>query len=348
MDRLKVWVFMGGPSAEHDVSLVSGRGLVQALDHNRFEVTPVFISKEMEWCWTKEPLSSEKQNKFELKMLEELPTQRAVRPALDQLPACDIALLGLHGRFGEDGTVQALLDYFNIPYTGSGRLASALAMHKVKSKEIYRQNNIPTADWAVISRDDLAKDKITERLKPLRWPLFFKDPEGGSSIDMGRAENMEEAKPLIQKLLAKFPELLAESFIQGRECSIGWLEGAPTPLPPTEIITEGDYFDFEAKYQGKSREVTPAPFSPELTQQLQELAEKAHTSLGCAVYSRTDFIVDEKGNPWALETNTLPGFTPTSLLPQQAAAIGLNYSALVEHILRSSLERFGKRWNGWS
>ncbi len=348
-DRLTVWVLMGGPSSEHEVSKVSGSGMVRALDPKRFAVVPVVISKTFEWKWTESPLSADEQGAFDATKPDSLKWKSAVRPSLMDLPKCDVALLGLHGRFGEDGTVQALLDYYEIPYTGSGRLASSLGMNKIKSKEIYRQNGIPTSDWVTISAADLADEvALRQKLDVLPWPLFLKDPEGGSSIDMGKADDFAQALKLAKRLLEKFPVVLAEGYVKGRECSIGALEGSPKPLPPTEIIPKGEYFDYEAKYNGYGREVTPAEFAPEVTAELQFLTLKAHRALGCSVYSRTDFIVDALGKPWALETNTLPGMTPTSLLPQQAASVGMGYSALVEHVLKTSLARFGLEWDGWS
>jgi len=340
--RKRILVFMGGPSSEHDVSVVSGSGVVRALDGNRYNIHPVLITREGDWIWSSREISGYQQQNFHAQNyfgdMSGSSCCKVRNPALSELPDADIAFLALHGRFGEDGRVQALLENWKIPYTGSGVLASALAMDKIQSKAVYRANGIPTPEYAVIQKLSFKGNDLVEIADRLGFPLVIKDPCGGSSLDMGIAKDFEEASAIVQKLLIKAPRLLCEQFIRGEEASCGYIEGQ-VALPPTEIrMTKTEYFDFEAKYQGHSEEVTPAEFSPERTQAIQDLVRLAHEALGCAVYSRTDVRIDASGKLYVLETNTLPGMTPASLLPQQAACVGLNYSQLLDVLVESSLQ----------
>ncbi|HSQ43200.1 MAG TPA: D-alanine--D-alanine ligase [Fibrobacteraceae bacterium] len=340
--RKRILVLMGGISSEHDVSVVSGSGVVRALEPKRYNVHPVLITKEGEWLWSSRELTPyQKQNFFAQPYFTDLAGSTSARreksPALSELPDCDIAFLALHGKFGEDGRVQALLENWGIPYTGSGVLASALAMDKIQSKAVYLANGIPTPDYVVLRRKGFQDDQLLAAIDKLGLPLVVKDPCGGSSIDMGIAKTIEEAKSLVETLFQKVSRLLCEKFIPGDEASCGYIEDQPA-VPPTEIrMTKTEFFDYQAKYQGDSREVTPAEFPADRIAQIQALACAAHEALGCAVYSRTDVRIDQDGNLFALETNTLPGMTPTSLLPQQAACIGVDYSHLLDIVIETSL-----------
>lgn len=258
-------------------------------------------------------------------------------PALSELPAADLAFLALHGKWGEDGHIQALLENWGIAYTGCGLLASALAMDKIKTKEIYLANNIPTPPYRVIWKCDFSGDALVNVACELGFPLVIKDPLGGSSIGIGIAKDIDEAEKIAQDLFKDSNRLLCEKFIAGLEASCGFIEGEKA-LPPTEMrMTTREYFDFEAKYNGECQEVTPAEFEPELTSRIQELAKNAHYALGGAGYSRTDVRITKDGELFAIETNTLPGMTPTSILPAQAACNGITYSQLIDLIINKSL-----------
>jgi D-alanine-D-alanine ligase len=339
--RKAVFVFMGGPSVEHPVSLVSGTGIVRALDPHKYAIHPVLISQDGYWVWGSKPLTPYQCQNFNVNFFAgaENGMQKKLRPSLEELKPIDIAFLALHGRFGEDGHIQAMLNYADIPYTGSGMLSSALAMDKIKSKEIYRANNIPTADFRVWQRESFSKEAIEEAFEHLGSPLVIKDPLGGSSLDMGFVKSIEEAGELCERLFEKNSRLLAEQFIAGNEASCGYIDGCEL-LPPTEIrMTTRDFFDFDAKYNGEVIEITPAEFPEDLIKEIQNLARKAHYALDCEVYSRTDVRINKDGNLFVLETNTLPGMTPTSFIPQQAKYIGLDYSALVDTLIEKSLTK---------
>jgi D-alanine-D-alanine ligase len=329
MSKRSIWVLMGGPSAEHSVSLVSGEEVVKNLDLSKYEVFPIYISKDYIWAWSHSPLAETEQAFFsEEWFLQDL--HKKSKPSRDELPECDQVFNALHGFWGEDGRVQALLEYWSLPYTGSNVLSSALAMDKIRSKEIYRHYNIPTAKSASISSpNDL--DNIS-----LGYPLFIKNPIGGSSLQMGKAHSLLEAKELSIKLLLECDTLLVEEFISGQESSCGYLESIDG-LEPTEILFEG-FFDFKAKYQGASQEITPARFGTEVNKKISDLAKECHKALGCRAYSRTDIIMRADGELFVIETNTLPGLTPQSLLPQQAANAGIGYRQLLDIILEKSLD----------
>ena len=193
--------------------------------------------------------------------------------------------------------------------------------------------------YQVLYRDDFKGDDLVAAADKLGFPLVIKDPVGGSSIGMGIAKNMDEAGEIVNRLFKNSARLLCEKFIRGGEASCGYMEGLEKPLPPTEMrMTTREYFDYEAKYNGECREVTPAEFPQELTERIQQLSKKAHLAIGGAGYSRTDVRIDADGKLWALETNTLPGMTPTSILPAEAAAIGISYSELIDRIIETSLK----------
>ena len=342
MSRLRVLVFMGGYSTEHDVSVTSGTGVIRAMDSSKYNVHPVLIQKDGTWIWSSRELSPYQKDNFSenyFYSLEGPSARQEKNPALSELPSADIAFLALHGKWGEDGHVQGLLENWGIPYTGCGLLASALAMDKVLCKAAYLSVGIDTPPYRVLFRDDFSGDKLVEAADALGFPLVIKDPVGGSSIGMGIAKDLDEAGQIVNDLFKNSNRLLCEKFIKGQEASCGYIEGIETPLPPTEMrMTTREYFDYEAKYNGECREVTPAEFPEELTMRIQQLAKKAHLAIGGAGYSRTDVRIDADGKLWALETNTLPGMTPTSILPAEAAAIGISYSELIDRIIETSLK----------
>jgi D-alanine-D-alanine ligase len=340
--KIKLWVLLGGPSAEHQVSLSSGQGMIRALSLEKYQVFPVLIKKNMTWVWSEKCLTIDEQTVFDASYFEKDSFKSEVRPDLKTLPIVDLALLALHGRFGEDGGIQSLLDYYGIAYTGSGALASGLGMDKVRSKQIYGHFGLPTPVW-----DEWTSESWNAVSTSIEWKwgeaAFVKDVFGGSSLNMGRVKNLEELKILMEDLLSRVERVIVEPLVEGREFSCAYLEGE-SALPATEIIPlAADFFDFKAKYEGKSKEVTPANVSESVMAEMQRMAREAHVALALSGYSRTDFVLDKKNHLWLLETNTLPGFTTTSLLPQQANVIGLGYSNLVEWVVCDALARVPKK-----
>lgn len=342
MAKLRVGVLLGGISSEHPVSLVSGTGMLRNLDPDKFQGFPILISRDNRWTWpgpAAAPLTDLTPEQATAFMASPPPGwQRCAFPDFPEFPRCDILLIGLHGVGGEDGRLQGFLDLAGRRYTGSGALGSALAMDKIAAKEIYRAVGVPTGKYVVLSRADYASAR--GRLEAeLGYPVVIKTPTGGSSIGMGIARDAASLEALVASLGPDADRLLAEEFLPGREGTCGYLEGFP-PLSPTEIRPLKDgFFSFDAKYQkGGSEEITPATFPPDVIAEMQRLAAKAHHALRLSVYSRTDFIFTDRG-VFALETNNLPGFTPTSLLPQAAAHAGLGYRELLTKIIEESLRK---------
>lgn len=340
---------MGGISPEHPVSLVSGTGMLKALDPARFQGFPILISKDNTWVWPGPgiavPAVESPEQASALLAAPPSGWLSARFPDFREFPRCDLMLIGLHGVGGEDGRLQGFLDLAGQAYSGSGALGSALAMDKIAAKEIYRAVGIPTGRYCIVSREE-CRTARPHLERELGYPVVVKTPTGGSSLGMGIARDAAALDALLDSLGPASDRLLAEEFLKGREGTCGYLAGFP-PLAPTEIRPVSDaFFSFDAKYKrGGSEEITPATFPPEIIAEMQRLAAKAHDALRLSVYSRTDFIYTGQGvgaaplGVYALETNNLPGFTPTSLLPQAAAHAGLGYSALLTRIIEESLRK---------
>ena len=250
----------------------------------------------------------------------------------------DCVFLGLHGADGEDGKIQAALDLLGVPYTGSGPLGSAMAMDKGAAKKIMAFAGIPTPPWQEYALEDSSPAAIEEKQE---LPCVVKVSNGGSSIGVYICETKEQLHAALQDAERFGSHIIIEKKICGREFTLPVLDGKP--LSAIEIVPpEGSAFDYVAKYQSGAegaREICPAEIPAEEQKQLGELAVKLHHALGLSVYSRADFIVDEAGNPWCLEVNTLPGMTPNSLIPRAARIAGLSYAQLCEKIVALSLKK---------
>ncbi|MCC5814638.1 MAG: D-alanine--D-alanine ligase [Leptospira sp.] len=372
---MSVGVLLGGRSTEHNISLRSGTFIYNTLDRSKFRVKPILISLQgeyfypedwdLDWNIPTEWMSQYTNEDYSGVVLEHFCNSlkaKSFSPWTDPgCGDCQIFVLGLHGGEGEDGRIQAFLEYCNIPYTGSGVLASALAMDKFRSNMIFEKQGIPVAKCLDIKKKDFLKhynhensgstwDKLVSG-KGIRFPVFSKPTTGGSSVGTFLATNKEDWE---QKILTAFESeerMLVQENIKGREVSCGVLEvpegnvWEQIALPPTEIIPQSEFFDYQAKYvPGMSLEVTPPDMDKGWIAKIQEYSLLAHNSLGCSGYSRTDFIVTDDGIPWILETNTLPGMTGTSLVPQQAEKIGIPMKDVFNWLVRLGLERKNIPW----
>ncbi len=308
MQKRTIALLSGGISSEREVSLNSGKQVFEALDKEKYDV----IQYDPKTDLPKLVADSEK---------------------------IDVALVILHGPFGEDGTVQGLLDLLGIPYQGAGVLGSAVAMNKLISKQLYHQAGLPVPPYLVVKRGDaVGPDDLAARLG---LPLVVKPVEGGSSVGMSIVRAVEELAPALEKAFEFDWSLIVEAFIAGTELTGGVLgNDNPEALPLIEIIPGDGYefFDYEAKYKpGATREICPAPIDENLAQKARTYAVTAHQVLACRGYSRTDMIVRD-GDIFVLETNTIPGMTATSLFPQAAAAAGLAFGPLLDRLIELSLE----------
>ena len=304
---MKVAVLYGGTSGEREVSLSSGKGIINALEKKGHEVIGI---------------------DFNPSKINELLT-------LD----VDVVFIGLHGRFGEDGRIQGLLDMLNIPYVGSGVLGSALAMNKVKAKRIMESVGIRVAKDQAINVETFSRENFVLEID---YPVVVKPASEGSTIGITIANNEQELLTGIEEAFKHDEDVLIEEFIGGMEVTVSVLgkKGAEQALPVIEIVPKNKFYDYEAKYApGGSDHIIPARVSDEITEYLQKNAVLAHQSLNCKTYSRTDFIVPFDGSlPVVLEVNTLPGMTPTSLFPDAAKEIGLSYEDMIETLIELSIK----------
>lgn len=309
----KIAVLMGGRSLERDVSLKSGHRVYEALREKGFEVTKLDVDENL--------VSNLKENPV------------------------DLVYIALHGKYGEDGTVQELLEIMGIPYTGPGVYASQVSFDKALSKEIFQRKGIPTPDYFTLTAGSFremgaagALDKVIERLG---LPIVVKPAEQGSALGIKIAHSKEELPGALIGALSYGDKIILEKYIKGAEVSISVLgDETPEALPVIEISTQKEFFDFESMYSmGQTEYFIPARLAPEILTQVQQIAIGAHTVLDCRDVSRIDIMVDETGHPYVLELNTSPGMTETSLLPMAAAARGIEFADLVEMLVGFALRR---------
>ncbi len=325
---ITVAVLMGGASGEHDVSLASGRGVLANLREDRYLPLPVTIGRD--GAWAIEGVG------------DGLSLWDGLREVADR---AQVVFPALHGPNGEDGTMQGLLQLAGLPYVGSDHYASALAMDKPRAKDVYRCAGLSTPDTVEVTRFSLAAggDFLEEIVQRLGLPCVVKTPKLGSSVGVGIARDRAGLAETLGEILPLAGSAMIEKFVTGTELTAPVLEdpdtGTPAALPLIEIRPQvSGWFDYQAKYEvGGSEEICPAPIDDALTLAVQEIGLAAHKALGCRGMSRTDVIVDAAGTPWVIETNTIPGFTPTSLLPQAAEAAGIDYPSLVDRLIRRAL-----------
>jgi D-alanine-D-alanine ligase len=320
MSKKKVGVLRGGPSSEYEVSLKSGKSVIDNLS-NKYEVLDIFISKDGVWHYQGVP----------------------IKP-VDIFKKVDVIFNALHGAYGEDGMVQKILDQFSIPYTGSTALASAIGMNKVLSKKIYKSNNLKTPLHTVISKKNNLPSEILKLFKSFPMPAIVKPVSGGSSVGTAIAKTLLELESAIDDALQYSDQALIEEFIFGREATCGVVDNFRNEsiysLLPVEIRkpSNATFFDYDAKYSGKSEEICPGNFTAVEKEMIQKIAKEAHKALGLRHYSRSDFIIHPKRGIYILETNTLPGLTSESLLPKSLQAVGCSLSDFFDHLIKLALE----------
>ncbi len=308
MSRLRLALIAGGVSGEREVSLKGAEGVEKALDPEKYDVIRYDPATDLS----------------------------RIAAEADTI---DVAFILLHGIHGEDGTVQGFLELLNIPYQGAGVLGSAMAMDKNLAKIMYRMHGLPVADWKMAVQNDVMDS--SRLLDSLSLPLVIKPVRQGSSIGMSIVRDREDLGDALEKAFEHDREVMVEEFISGREITVGVLgNDDPVALPLVEVIPgdQYDFFDYEAKYKpGATREVCPADVSEDIRIKAQEYGLIAHRALQLKGYSRTDMIIRGK-EIFILETNTIPGMTPTSLLPQAAAEYGLTFPALLDRLVDLALE----------
>ncbi len=341
---MKIAVLAGGISTERDVSLISGTGVYRALKERGHQVVllDVFLGYngnpdevfDLDEDWAKEIKGISEQD-------PDIEKIKAMRPDGDKVffgpnvikicQKADIAFLALHGESGENGKVQACFDLMGIRYTGTDYVSSALCMDKGLSKELFALHGVPTPKGISLKKGQEDKREVP-------FPCVVKACCGGSSVGVYIANNEEEYEKAKEDAFVYDEEVIIEQYIKGREFSVGLLDGKALPI--IEIAPISGFYDYKNKYQaGSAVETCPAEISEEKTKEMQMHAEKAYQVLRLKSYARIDFMMDEAGKMYCLEANTLPGMTPTSLLPQEAAQIGLSYGELCEKIIEISLAK---------
>jgi len=349
--KLRVAVLMGGPSPERDVSLATGAQVVTALDPQRYDVLPVEITAEGKWLPRPDLLRLPGGGTEDLTHRPPAGERRLVAAPYAHFverEQVDVAFIAMHGPYGEDGAMQGLLELLGIPYTGSGVLASALAMDKLRSRQIFEWHRIPVPGYLSISADTW-RDRghvhhQVDRL--LGYPCVVKPNAVGSSIGVSLVREDGALDAAMEAAFAYGPLVLVEEYVQGTELTCGILDDpgtrAPVPLPLIEIVSHADFYDYGAKYSGGgSDHLIPARVSEDVARRAQALAVRAYQALGCAGMGRVDMIARE-GDIVVLEVNTIPGMTATSLLPDAAKAAGIPFPELLDRIIRCALRRAGR------
>lgn len=339
---MKILVLMGGDSPERDVSLVSGKAIAAGLKQAGHEVVAVDTADS----WRALPFSPQsldtgiKTEPPPINQLQKLDSVKALKSLESSgLEEIEVIFLALHGGKGEDGTIQALLDLTGKPYTGSGVLASALAMNKHMSKKIFQGEGILTPRWifwdSADSRDLAA---LKSSAAELGFPLVVKPNNQGSTVGVSVVDKPSQLNQAIEAAREFSNQIIIEEFIPGREITVAILDDQP--LSVVEIVPEHGIYDYECKYTaGKSRYICPAQLTPAQTKEVQEAGLKAFLALRCEGYARVDFRMSREGKFYCLEVNTLPGMTEHSLVPKAAKAAGISFSELVDRIVRLAVKR---------
>lgn len=312
MFKKRIGVLLGGRSAEREISLLSGQAILSALHEKGYMASPIEA--------------------------DELLAQRLHEEKIE------IAFIGLHGRLGEDGAVQGLLEIMRIPYTGSGVLASALAMNKVISRQIFSHHSLPVPNYLVLHRSELKN--LVKPPWPFSWPVVVKPCQEGSSVGVSIISELQALPAALEKAFSYDAEIIVEEYVKGREISVGILDNQA--LGAIEIVPKRGFYSYEAKYtEGLTQHIFPAPIAKPDYERVLTIGLKAHLSLGCEGATRVDLLLRQTGEPVVLEVNSLPGMTPLSLLPEIARGVGINFPDLVERILLGARLKIPVRdWNG--
>ena len=352
-EKIRVAVVFGGRSTEHEISCVSAGSILGALDPAEFEVVPVGITRDGGWVLTSgDPaqLAISGHTLPEVKGGQEVALSRQELVILDPakgvqaLTGVDVVFPALHGAYGEDGTIQGLLEMAGIPYVGANVFASAAAMDKEFTKKLAAAEGIPTGPYVVLRAGQELSDVDKQRLG---LPVFVKPSRAGSSYGISKVKDWSELDAAIAKARAIDPKVLVEAAVVGREVECGVLESEAGGVPEASVLAEvrvvaggHEFYDFEAKYLGDDCEYDiPADLPADVTKQVRELAVRTFTAIDCAGLARVDFFVTEDHSVFLNEINTMPGFTSTSMFPRMWAASGLDYSKLVSRLIRTALRR---------
>ena len=336
--HLKVVVLMGGKSPEHEISVISGREVVRNLDPKKYEIAPVLISRNgLTWRLTSKKILFALPDPLEFKesKKEIIPLGAREISGIRNTgkKGADVVFIAMHGPYGEDGTIQGMLELAGVPYTGSKVLASALGMDKVKFRQVLKSENIPIPKYIVVKKGD-KKINLSSLGKA---PYFVKPFDQGSSVGASIVRTRKGLKKALKLSFSYSDIALIDEYLEGLEVTCGILGNEnPEPLPVVEIRPlKGEFFDYESKYtESGAEEIVPARISKSLTKKVQKIALEVYKAIDARGFARVDFILKNGKIPYVLEINTIPGLTPMSLLPKAAKAGGYSYGQLLDKIIQ--------------
>ena len=321
MSLIKVGVLRGGPSSEHEISLKTGKSVLLNLPE-KYSGSDVFINKEGDWHLDRRPSDHE----------------RVFR-------SVDVIFNALHGSYGEDGKVQQTLEHFGMPYTGSGVVASALGMNKILAREEFKKVGLKVPKATSVSADEGSLKEAERVFRTISPPWVVKPISGGSSVGVSVVKSLPALMSALDVAFDSGQKVFVEEYIAGKEATCGVIDDFRGEkyyaLPVIEIIPPSrfGFFNYDAKYCGETKEICPANFDMSIKKEIENMAKKAHSALGCRHYSRTDFIVSPRGGVYILELNTLPGLTEESLVPKALSAVGASYGDFLDHLIKLALTK---------
>jgi D-alanine-D-alanine ligase len=347
MDKLRVGILFGGKSGEHEVSLRSAASIAAALDKDRYDIVPIGITNQGRWLGPAESArmlpaaraASEAESAAESGVIGGLPATLSLDPG--ETRHLDVVFPVLHGTFGEDGTVQGLLELAGLPYVGAGVLGSAAGMDKDVMKRLFRDNGLPVVEWILLLRSDLsgARERVE---REFHYPVFVKPANLGSSVGVSKAHDAQELEQALELAASFDRRIIVERAVDVRELECSVL-GNDKPMASVsgEIVPAGEFYDYEAKYvNADSQLLIPAPISAEQSAELRDIACRAFLAVDCAGMARVDcFLERGTGKIFLNEINTIPGFTSISMYPKLWEASGIPYAELLDRLIALALER---------
>jgi D-alanine-D-alanine ligase len=360
--KIRVGVIFGGKSGEHEVSLASAQSIMRAIDKRKYDVVPIGITHAGRWLTSGDPLKALTGGQTSMPQLlnsgfaldadapdaSTPPERRELVPGTQAagIPEVDVVFPVLHGTFGEDGTVQGLLELADIPYVGAGVMSSAVAMDKVVMKDVLRSHGLPVVDHVVVKRARWATDSQSVRAEvasSIGYPCFVKPANLGSSVGVSKAHAADEIDAAIDLAAQYDRKILVEKCVeQAREIEVSVLgNDDPIASAPGEVIPSREFYDYAAKYLDNASDLLiPAPLDPETSDQIRQLAIDAYLAFDCAGMARVDFLLSRtSGELFISEVNTIPGFTSISMYPKLWEASGISYSELIDRLIQLALER---------
>ena len=364
--KIRVGVIFGGKSGEHEVSLMSAQSVMRAIDKGKYEVVPIGITHEGRWLTGGDPLKALTGGQTSMPQLLESgyvldadvprgqtpPEHRELVPGTQAagIPEVDVVFPAVHGTYGEDGTVQGLLELADIPYVGAGVMASAVAMDKAIMKDVLRSHGLPVVDHVVVKRSSWEADPAPVRAQvaeSIGYPCFVKPANLGSSVGISKAHAEQELDAAIELAAQYDRKILVEKCVeQAREIEVSVLgNDDPIASAPGEIIPSREFYDYAAKYLDNASELLiPAPLDPETSDQIRQLAIDAYLAFDCAGMARVDFLLSRAtGELFIGEVNTIPGFTAISMYPKLWEASGIPYPELIDRLIELALERHAEK-----